>query len=94
MVLTTRDDDIKISRKTALVTIIDESMITIGFEQTSYTTPEEDNGNGAVLEVCVTIISSGSEQLERLVSVTLSTAGGSATGMISHSKLPEALHAL
>lgn len=82
VVLVTRDDDIVITRQTAVVTIIDESVIMIGFLETNYTTPEEDDsGRGALVEVCISIFSSGSQPIERDVSVYLSTMEGTATGM-------------
>ncbi len=91
VVLTTRDVGVNISQTSALVTIIDENTITIGFEQINYTTPEEDSGNGTVLEVCVTI---SSVQLERNVTVFLSTSEGTATGMISQNQLSTSLRDL
>ncbi len=80
VVLTTRDDDIEITRQTAKVIIVDDSNVMIGFELQSYTTPEEDDsGNGAIVEVCV-VVYSGGNQLERDVIVSLSTTEVTASG--------------
>ena len=94
VVLTTHGYDIGIGRQTAKVTIIDESVVMIGFVQGNYLTPEEDEtGSGAVVEVCVELVSGGG-QLERNVVVMLSTAPLSAAGVfnwdiisVSHTEL-------
>ena len=80
VVLTTRDDDIQLSREIAVVTIVDSTAVALGFGQSLYTVEEETaSGEGGTVEVCVELFSSF--DLERNVILSVSTTEGSATGM-------------
>lgn len=57
------------------------TVVRIGFNQTTYAAPEEDDsGEGYEVEVCI----NRSGELERSVAVYLTTASGSATGNYRH----------
>ena len=84
VVLTTRDDDIKLGRETAVVTITDDTKVTLGFGGNLYTVEEETaSGEGGTVEVCVELFSA--VDLERTVILSVSTKEGTATGMYSGS---------
>ena len=79
VVLTTRDNDIKLGRETAVVTITDDTKVTLGFGENLYTVEEETaSGEGGTVEVCVELFSV--VDLERTVILSVSTKEGTATG--------------